>query len=167
MGMRESDQRLTFYREVPVDDVGLIVRRFFGTNLAWRCPACGRGAVSRGTLSVRDSCDRCGSRFRRLEGNELISIPLSFFLASAVTFLVGLLLVQRFGFFPGVTWVLLAVGLATVLLGLKPMRILALWLLWLIGFVYPDGIDRGKTSLPLDEALVSRADEHQGTSGIG
>lgn len=152
MGLSEGSERLTFYREVPVDDVALLVRRFFATNLAWRCPACGRGEVSHGALSLQDSCNRCGSRFRRLEGNELISIPLSFFLASTVTFLVGLLLVQRLGFFPGITWALLAVGLATVLLGLKPMRVLALWLLWVIGFVYPDGIGRGKTTRPLDEA---------------
>lgn len=154
--MREGPERLTFYREVPVDDVRLLLRRFMLTNLAWRCPACGSGRVSYGLLSVRDSCESCGSRFRRLEGNELISIPLSFFLASAVTFLVGLLLVQRFGFFPGITWALLAVGLATVLLGLKPMKVLALWLLWVIGFVYRDGLARGKTTLTVDEALSSR-----------
>jgi uncharacterized protein (DUF983 family) len=139
--MKPSSQ--TFYREVPVDDPRLAFRRFFSTNFRLRCPACGGGGVARGGFGVRDACGHCGSRFGRLEGNELISISLGFFLASLITFLVALPLILRFGFFPGVTWVLVGVGVLAVILLLRPTRVLALWLLWLIGFVYPDGVPKG------------------------
>ena len=139
-----SDEQI-FYREVPVDSVRLALRRLFTTNLALRCPACGRSNVTAGPFAVKDQCPYCGSRFRRLEGNELITIPLSFFLASVVTFLAGLVLVRSYGFFEGITFVLLGVGLATVALGWRPMRVLSLWLLWIIGFVYPDDVEKGKT----------------------
>lgn len=134
-----------FYREVAVDDVGLALRRLFTTNLGLRCPACGRAKVTKGPFGVKDECPYCGSRFRRLEGNELIAIPLSFFFASVVTFLVGLFLVLAYGFFEGITFALLGVGLLTVALGWRPMRVMSLWLLWMIGFVYPDDVGKGKT----------------------
>lgn len=134
-----------FYREVPVDSFSLALRRLIATNFGLRCPACGRSNVTNGVFGVKEQCAYCGSRFRRLEGNELVSIPLNFFLASVATFLVGLVLVRRYGFFDGITFALLAVGLLTVVLGWRPMRVLALWLLWIIGFVYPDDVDKGKT----------------------
>jgi uncharacterized protein (DUF983 family) len=121
-----------------VDDAGLAFRRFFATNLGLRCPACGRARVTSGLFGVLEQCPHCGSRFKRLEGNELISISLSFFMSCIVTFLVALALILGYGFFPGVTWVLVGVGVLTAALLLRPMRVLALWLLWLIGFVYPD-----------------------------
>ena len=96
-------------------------------------------------MGVKEQCPHCASRFKRLEGNELISISLGFFLASVVTFLAGLVLIRNYGFFEGVTFALLGVGLLTVLLGWRPMRVLALWLLWLLGFVYPDYVEKGKT----------------------
>lgn len=138
-----QDEKQAFYREVPVDDVGLAFRRFFATNFRHRCPACSKAPVTSGPFGVRDGCPHCGSRFKRLEGNELISISLSFFFASALTFLVALALVLRFGFFEGITLLVVAVGVVWVVLLLRPMRVLALWLLWLIGFVYPDRVPQG------------------------
>lgn len=134
-----------FFRAVPVDDVSLAFRRFFATNFALRCPACGRSRVTAGPFAVRERCSHCGSRFNRLEGNELISISLGFFLASLITFLVALPLVLNYGFFGGITWVLVGVGVLSVILLLRPTRVLALWLLWLIGFVYPDRVGKGMT----------------------
>lgn len=145
MSVEEPEELQTFYREVPVDSVRLAVKRFFATNFAWRCPACGRSKVTSGIVAVKERCPYCGSRFKRLEGNELIAIPLGFFLACVVTFFVGLFLIRNYGFFDGLTFVLLGVGLVTALLGWRPMRVLALWLLWVIGFVYPDDVDKGKT----------------------
>jgi uncharacterized protein (DUF983 family) len=135
-----------FYREVPVDDGKLAFRRFFATNFGLRCPACGRCRVTKGLAGVRERCANCGSRYQRLQGNELISISLSFFLASVITFLVALPLIRAYGFFPGVTWALVAVGVASVVLLQRPTKVLALWLLWMIGFVYPDGVVKGATT---------------------
>ena len=127
-----------FYREVLVDDLGLAVRRFFTTNLRLRCPACGLGTVVAGIWSVRTSCDRCAARFDRMEGNELIAIPSSFFLTVAIVLAFALIVIPRAGFFDGLMFVLAALGVACVLLLVRPMRVLTLWLLWLFGFVYPD-----------------------------
>lgn len=158
--MSEEEQQV-FYREVPVDSASLAFRRFFTTNFGSRCPACGRAKVGAGRFGIRDRCSWCGSRFKRLEGNELISISLGFFLASVITFLVALPLVLRYGFFPGVTWLLVGVGALAVVLLLRPTRVLALWLLWLIGFVYPDWVDRGVTTVK----SVPEAPEVRGKRG--
>lgn len=136
--MADPDGRQTFYREVPVSDLGLAARRLGATVVRQRCPACGRAKASSGFFGVRQLCPACGSRFDRLAGNELISIPLGFFFACLVTFLAGLALITRYGFFEGVTLVLLVVGALTVVVTLRVARMFALWLLWMLGFVYPD-----------------------------
>jgi uncharacterized protein (DUF983 family) len=157
MAISRTTAKVHFYREVPVDDSRLAIRRFFATNLGLRCPACCLGRVTRGLVRVRDRCDVCASRYQRLEGNELISISLSFFLASIVTFLIALPLILRFGFFTGVTWLLVGIGVAAVVLLQRPTKVLALWLLWMIGFVYPDGVGKGVTEAELPTTLPERA----------
>lgn len=129
-----------FWKRVPVDDLGLAFRRFFATNFRLRCPACGHANVTEGFFGVKETCPHCGSRFNRLEGNELISISLGFFLASVVTVLVAVPLLRAYGFFEGVTWLLVGVAATVVVFGQRPMRVLALWLLWMLGFVYPDRV---------------------------
>lgn len=167
MTAESDEEKQLFYREVPVDSASLAFRRFFTTNFALRCPACGLGGVAAGPFAVRDRCERCGSRYKRLEGNELISISLSFFLASLVTFLVALPLILGYGFFPGITWVLVLVGVLAVVLLLRPTRVLALWLLWLLGFVYPDWVGRGITSVD-GEAVEERRrmGENRGSAAV-
>ena len=143
-GTGEQEQQV-FFREVAVDQGGLFISRLLSTNFAWRCPACGKGSVSSGLFGVRDECGHCGSKFARLEGNLLISISLQFFLISVVTFFVGFFLVRRFGFYDGLMWQLLALGLVTVFVAFKPVRVFTIFLLWMIGFVYPDRVRRGKS----------------------
>lgn len=143
----ERDQ--VFYREVHVDDGGLALRRLASTVFRLRCPACGGSDVSEGPLGVRSSCPRCGSRFDRMEGNELVSIPLSFFAAVGIVLVAALVLVDRYGFFDGLMASLAAIGVAAVLLLLKPMRVLTLWGLWTLGFVYPDRVrEKGRHVRP-------------------
>lgn len=142
----------TFYREVPVNDAGLLARRFVATNLRLRCPACGRGRIVRGPFGVVGRCPVCGSQFDRFEGNELISMPLVFMLTLLLLAAAGLVLILRYGFFPGLRPLLAVAGSALVLLLLRPMRVLALWLLWSAGFVYPDRmIEQGRQVLPARE----------------
>lgn len=151
-------ERQTFYREVHVDDPGLAARRFFATNLRHRCPACGRSNVTASAFGVKERCPACGSRFDRMEGNELVSIPLGFFVASLLTLLAGTLLVLRYGFFDGLMPVLLALAGFLILVLLRPMRVLTLWMLWLFGFVYPDRLrEKGRRELPVEPSPASRA----------
>ena len=151
------DATQTFYREVHVDDGRLASRRLVATLFRLRCPACGRSNVSKGPLGVRAACPHCGSRFDRMEGNELISIPLSFFVTVLILLAAALVLVGRFGFFDGLMAVLAALGTVTVLLLLKPMRVLTLWALWLFGFVYPDRLhEKGRHELPAADPAAGR-----------
>lgn len=141
-----------FYREVHVNDVGLAVRRFVTTNLRLRCPACGHAKVTAGWWGVITRCPVCGSRFDRMEGNELVSMPLSFMVTVCLLILLGLVLLPRYGFFAGAGVLFALLGCALVLLLVRPMRVLTLWLLWMSGFVYPDRvIIKGRQLLPARE----------------
>lgn len=142
----------TFFREVHVNDPRLAARRFVTTNLRLRCPACGQARIANGFFAIVSRCPLCGSRFDRMEGNELISIPLSFFVIMFVLAALSLGLILRFGFFTGLRPLLgvFAVGLGVVLV--RPMRVLTVWFLWLGGFVYPDRqTEAGRQRLPVRE----------------
>lgn len=158
-----------FYREVHVDDARLAFRRLGTTIVGGRCPACGSARVTRGVFGVRSRCPVCGSRFDRMEGNEAISIPLLFVLTSSLVALAGLVLVLRFGFFPGLRPLLAVVGAACVPLLLRPMRLLTLWLLWTAGFVYPDRVtEQGRHLLPAweeDDPVTHGFGTHDGVRG--
>lgn len=158
----------TFFREVHVDDPRLAARRFLTTNLRLRCPACEGARIAKGPFGVIARCPVCGSRFDRMEGNELVSIPLAFVLTLGLLTALSLVLVLRYGFFAGLRPLLAGVGSALVLLLLRPMRVLTLWLLWLAGFVYPDRLtEKGRQLLPAREEddpvtyeLAARAPRH-------
>ena len=139
----------TFYREVPVGDAGIATRRLLTTTLRHRCPACGGARVTAGVVGVVDRCPVCESRFDRFEGNELIAIPLSFFLTVVALLAIALAVIPRYGFFDGLMFVLAGAGIVLVLALVRPVRMLTLWLLWVLGFVYPDRLpDKGRYRLP-------------------
>lgn len=139
----------TFYREVHVDDAGLAARRLLTTAVRHRCPACGGAKVTTGAIGIVDRCPSCGSRFDRFEGNELIAIPLSFFLTVAALLAISLVVIPRYGFFDGLMFGLFGVGIVLVLLLVRPVRVLTLWLMWMLGFVYPDRApDKGRFTMP-------------------
>ncbi len=141
--------RQTFYREVHVDDAGLAARRLAATALRHLCPACGGAKVTAGPLGVVDRCPACGSRFDRFEGNELIAIPLSFFLTVTALLAISLALIPRYGFFDGLMLVLAGAGVVLVVALVRPVRMATLWLLWMLGFVYPDRVpDKGRYTVP-------------------
>lgn len=141
--------RQTFYREVHVDDARLAARRLWATAVRHRCPACGGAKVTTGLIGVVDRCATCGSRFDRVEGNELIAIPLSFFLTVAALLAISLVVIPRYGFFDNLMVALFGVGIVLVLLLVRPVRVLTLWLMWMLGFVYPDRVpDKGRFTLP-------------------
>jgi uncharacterized protein (DUF983 family) len=119
----------------PVTNVGLIVRRFLATTLLLRCPACGQGQVAKGFFGVKRECDVCGASYERFSGNVLISISLNYFLTCVAVAAVAVPLVMRYGFFDGLTVVLVAVAGLSVTLLLRPSRVLTLWFLWVLGFI--------------------------------
>ena len=126
-------------KDTPVRDIGLIVQRFFSTTFGGRCPVCARGHIAKTFLQNKDACEVCGARFERgNSGNWLVSAVLSYFITVLVCVGVGIALVLRYGFFDGLTPLMVGVAVVTVLLVYRPVKSLAVWLLWAFGFIYPD-----------------------------
>ena len=104
-----------------------------------RCPVCARGRIARTFLQNKDACEVCGARFERGDsGNWLVSAVLSYFITLLVCVGVGITLVLRYGFFQGLTPLIIGVAVVTILLVYRPVKSLAVWLLWMFGFIYPD-----------------------------
>ena len=126
-------------KDTPIRDFGLIVRRFFSTTFGGRCPVCAEGRVTKNWFQNFDKCDRCGARFERGDwGNWLIAAVLNYFINAVVLIGTAILLVLRWGFFPGLTALLVGVAVVTALLIYRPVKSLAVWMVWVLGFIYPD-----------------------------
>ena len=126
-------------KDTPVRDTGLIVQRFFSSTFGGRCPVCARGRVARSFLVNKNACEVCGARFERGDsGNFLVSAVLSYFITILVCLAVGIALVLKYGFFQGLTPLMVGVAFVTILLVYRPVKNLAVWLLWVFGFIYPD-----------------------------
>jgi uncharacterized protein (DUF983 family) len=116
--------------------VSLALRRFFGTVFALRCPVCTQGKIAAGFFGIKEQCPACGARFERGdEGHWLIASTLNYFFNALICIGLTIFLVGRYGFFPGLAWIIVAVALILVALLYRPSKALGLWLLWLFGFV--------------------------------
>ena len=86
-----------------------------------------------------DVCPVCGAKFVRADaGYWLVSATLNYFLTAMLCTLSSVLLVRAYGFFPGITFVVAGLALLFGALLYRPAKTLALWLLWVFGFIYPD-----------------------------
>ena len=124
-------------KDTPVRDSGLVFGRFFSTVFAGRCPVCAQGHIAKSYFQNKDACEVCGARFERDSGNWLVSAVLCYFITIVFCLGLGITLVLRYGFFPGLTPLMVGVAFAVILLIFRSMKSLAVWLLWVFGFVYP------------------------------
>ena len=126
-------------KERPVGSFGLAIRRFFVTVFRLRCPHCGVGRISRNAFLLLDACPVCGAKFVRADaGYWLVSATLNYFLTALLCVFSSVLLVRTYGFFPGITFVVAGLALLFGALLYRPAKTLAVWLLWVFGFIYPD-----------------------------
>lgn len=126
-------------KERPVGSFGLAFRRFFGTVLRLRCPHCGVGRIVRDTFNLVDACPVCGAKFVRADaGYWLVSATLNYFLTALLCTVSSVFLVRTYGFFPGLTFAVAGLALLYGALLYRPAKTVALWLLWVFGFIYPD-----------------------------
>lgn len=117
----------------------LIVRRFVSTVFRARCPVCAAGGVVKGRFGLRERCEGCGARFERGDaGNWLVAATLNYFFNALICVGVAVVLVRQYGFFTGLTPLLVGVACVTAVLVYWPSKLLGLWLLWLFGFVEPE-----------------------------
>ena len=126
-------------KDTPVRDAGLAFQRFFSTVFGGRCPVCARGRVAKSYFQNQDACEVCGARFERGDsGNWLVSAVLCYFITIVFCTGLGIALVLKYGFFPGLTPLMVGVAFAVILLIYRPVKSLGVWLLWVFGFIYPD-----------------------------
>lgn len=123
----------------PPRTLGLIVRRFFSTLFRFRCPVCARGGVARDWIRLRERCERCGARFERGDaGNWLVAATLNYFFNALICVAVAVVLVRQYGFFTGLTPLMVGVACLTAVIIYWPSKVLGLWVLWLFGFIDRD-----------------------------
>lgn len=91
-------------------------------------------------MKIRPTCSICGVRFERDEGGFLGPSTLAYVVAVCVEVALFLVLVSRYGLFPGLEWVLIAAGVLVILVAWKPLKGLWVWLLWVSGLVWTDQI---------------------------
>ena len=103
-----------------------------------RCPRCGRGALFAGWLRLNAVCHVCGVRFDRYAGNWLGPTVLAYGLGGIAAVVAGVLLVPRYGFFRGLSPVLVLVATAAALVALRPLKGWWIWVLWRTGLVVGD-----------------------------
>ncbi len=126
-------------KEKPVGDVALAFRRFFTAVFALRCPNCGAGRIAKGPFNIVDVCGVCHAKFTRGDaGNWLVAATLNYFFTAVLCILTTVLLVRAYGFFSGLAFVVAGFALVYGALLYRPMKTLAVWTLWLFGFIYPD-----------------------------
>lgn len=134
-------------KERPVGSFGLALRRFMGTVFRLRCPHCGVGRIARDAFNLLDACPGCGAKFRRADaGHWLVSATLNYFLTALLCIFSSVLLVRAYGFFSGLTFAVAGLALLYGALLYRPAKTLAVWLLWMFGFIYPD--ERVRASKP-------------------
>lgn len=106
-----------------------------------RCPNCGGGGVFTSYWGVGDTCPTCGVRFERESGAWLGAWVMAYTVAVVLLVIEALLLILRFGLFQGLEWVLIASGIAAVVLLYRPVKGWWLWWMWAAGFIHRDGED--------------------------
>lgn len=107
-----------------------------------RCPNCGQGRLflRLASVRIRETCTVCGVRFERDPGAFLGPSTLLYVVAVTVEVALFLVLVSRYGLFPGLEWILVVAGVVTILLTWKPLKGLWVWLLWVSGLVWTDRV---------------------------
>ena len=129
-------------KERPVRSFGLALSRLLSTVFGLRCPSCGVGRVARGPFNLLDACGACGAcgaKLRRADaGHWLVSATINYFLTALLCIFSSVLLVRAYGFFSGLTFVVAGLALLYGALLYRPAKTLAVWLLWVFGFIYPD-----------------------------
>jgi len=107
-------------------------------SLLGRCPVCTEGPLFAGLLELRATCSGCGVRFDRYEGNWLGPTVLAYGIGAAAAAALGVILVRSYGFFRGLTPVLVLTVVVVAMTALRPLKAWWVWLLWTTGFVARD-----------------------------
>lgn len=124
-------------KEKPITDMGLAVRRFFSTMFRQRCPNCGEGEIAKNFFNLKDKCPVCDAVYNRSDaGNWMVSATLNYFITAIILIFTTIVLVRNYGFFSGLTFYMAGLALVVGALIYRTCKLLAVWILWLFGFIY-------------------------------
>jgi len=87
---------------------------------------------------LKETCENCGVPFERDAGSYITSMVLNYFMTVICTTAIALVLILRYGFFPGVTPLIAVIACAFILILHRPSKLIYLWLMWVFGFIYHD-----------------------------
>lgn len=103
-----------------------------------RCPNCSQGRIFKGLWRPHETCLVCGVRFERDQGAWLGAMVVSYAFAIVILLMLATFLILRWGLFPGLEWVLVGAGVASVVLLYRPSKGLWTWWMWGAGFLVTD-----------------------------
>ena len=124
--------------DAPISDFKAAIAALPQTILRGTCPNCRKAYMYRDWIRLKDVCDFCGVRFERDTGSFLMLLAFNYLVAVLSTGLVAWVLIARYGFFDGLTWILVGVGLLSLVAFYHATKSLYVWVLWAFGFVYND-----------------------------
>jgi uncharacterized protein (DUF983 family) len=125
-------------RDELIQDPKLIHQGLIRAGLLFRCPNCGQGKIFKSFFAIHEVCSNCGVRFDRDTGNLTGSAAINYFLGCMITFFIAFFMIRRYGFFEGVTFVILGLMVFLTFLLFRPSKALWVGLIWVFGFVYRD-----------------------------
>lgn len=117
---------------------GTAFARFFPVMFAQRCPVCLEAGIFKNYFELREACPVCHSQFERDKGSAILSAAISYFAVMVIGLLIAIPMILTYGFFEGITFVLVGIILALIFLLHRPVKGLYIWTMWCFGFVYPD-----------------------------
>lgn len=111
-----------------------------------RCPGCRRASMFRGFYELHETCGTCGVRYERSQGAWLGATALGYAIGALFVVALGMVElvwgpIRALGLDP--LWTIAIASLPVTALGYRPAKGLWFALLYLAGFVVPDGVEEG------------------------
>ena len=108
------------------------------TVIHGKCPNCRHDYMYENWIKAKPTCGFCGVRFERDPGSFLMLLAFNYLIAVVVAGAAAWILIANFGLFDGLTWILAAIGVASVVGFYHAAKSLYIWTLWVFGVVYND-----------------------------
>lgn len=138
-GIRPPPRRARGGQDAPINSgFGEALRSLVPTVVYGKCPNCRHDYMYENWIKAKSTCGFCGVRFERDPGSFLMLLAFNYLIAVIVAGGTAWILIANYGLFEGLTWILAAVGIASVLGFYHMAKSLYIWVLWVFGFVYND-----------------------------
>jgi uncharacterized protein (DUF983 family) len=111
---------------------------WYVTAVLNQCPNCQQGALFKGWLKLRETCDVCGARFERWPG-AWVGPTVGGYGIGAATALVLIFVLQRTGYLvAGIEWLVALISVGVILAVYRPIKGAWIGLMYDWGYIFPD-----------------------------